>query len=101
MGLFLETLADHLSAFPNLSEKWRQFHFALAGQIRGPLANCFELFAKQLRCGVRRSRVIRFTNSGKRMIEGHCNELNPYPETKQATNLHLPDCISSPSVSFL
>ena len=101
MGLFLETLAEHLSAFPNLSKKWRQFHFTLAGQIRGPLANCFELYAEQLRCGVRRSRVIRFTNSGKPKIEGHCNELNPYPETKQATNLHLPVCISSPIDSFL
>ena len=29
MGLFLKTLAEHLSAFPNLSEKRRQFHFAL------------------------------------------------------------------------
>ena len=64
MGRFLETLTKHLSAFPNLSEKWRQFHFTLAGQIRGPLANCCELYAKQLRSGVRSSRVIRFTNSG-------------------------------------
>ena len=100
MGLFPETLAEHLSAFPNLSEKWRQFHFALAGQIRGPLANCFELYAEQLRCVVRRSRVIRFTNSGQRKVEGHCNELNPDPETEQVTNLLLPACIASPIASF-
>ena len=101
MGLFLKIIAEQLSAFPNLSEKWRQFHFALAGQIRGPLANCFELFAKQLRCGLHRSRVIRFTNSGKRKIEEHCDDMNPYPETEQATNLLLPVCISSPIASFL
>ena len=70
IGLFLKTITEHLSAFSNLSEKWRQFHFALTGQIRSPLANCFELFAKQLRCGVRRSRVIHFTNSGKRKKKG-------------------------------
>ena len=67
MGLFLKNLAEHVSAFPNLSEKWRQFHFALVGQIRGPLANCFQLFAKQLRCGLHKSRVILFTNSGSRL----------------------------------
>ena len=91
MGLFLKTLAGRLSAFSNLSEKWRQFHFVLTRQIRSPLA---ELFAKQLRGGVRKSRVIRFTNSGKRKIEGHRNELGPDPETEQATNLALPACIS-------
>ena len=36
MGLFLNTLAEHLYAFPNLSEKWRQFHFALASQNSWP-----------------------------------------------------------------
>ena len=101
MGLFLKTLAEHLYAFPNLSEKWRQFHFALASQIRGPLTNYFELFAKQLRCGLQRSKVIRLTNSGKRKIEEHCDDLNPCPETEQATHLLLPVCISSPIVSFL
>ena len=90
-----------LPAFPNLSEKWRQFHFALVGQIRGPLANCFELFAKQLRCGLHKSRVILFTNSGKRKTEAHCDDVNPYPETEQATNLLLLVCISSPIASFL
>ena len=69
MGLFLKTFAEHVSAFWYWGEKWRQFHFTLAGQLHGPLANCIELGGKQLRCCADRAWIFRFTNSGKRKIE--------------------------------
>ena len=81
-GLYLKAFAKHLSAFSNLRKKRCQFHFALAGQIRGPLADCIEFVAKQFRCSVCKARIIRFTNSGKRKIKGHCDDLKPKPEAE-------------------
>ena len=80
--ILFQTFDKHLSAFSNLCELWRQFHFTLAGQIRGPLANCLELGTKQLRNCAGKAWIIRFTVSGKREIEWPCDELGPEPQAE-------------------
>ena len=55
-----------------------------------PMANCFELHSEQLRCGVQVQGYPLHQFWKAKDGRALQNELNPYPETEQATDLHHP-----------